>query len=193
MSRISENGLVLNIIFLFSYEFFILNNVNFNVQAVVFINYLLIIPFFGYVSFYLNQQEHSILNKGIYCLLIRLFKGRRVGVGRIGVFDFPAGFYVYIGSAQNNLENRIKRHLRSEKRFHWHIDYLLQYGQLIHVYKFAGKKDKECVLSHKIGNLRNASITAKGFGSSDCSCVSHLYFFQDAPCREISELAVKKL
>ena len=154
---------------------------------------MLIIPFLGYVSFYLNQQKHSILNKGIYCLLIRLFKSRRVGVGRIGVFDFPAGFYVYIGSAQNNLEGRIKRHLRSEKRFHWHIDYLLQYSQVIHVYKFAGKKGKECVLSNKIGNLRNASITAQGFGSSDCSCASHLYFFQDVPCREISELALKKL
>ncbi|HHT9148012.1 MAG TPA: GIY-YIG nuclease family protein [Candidatus Wujingus californicus] len=150
-------------------------------------------PFLGYVSFYLNQQEHRILNKGIYCLLIRLFKGRRIGIGRIGVFGFPAGFYVYIGSAQHDMKSRIKRHLRRGKSFHWHIDYLLKYGYVIHVYKFAGKKDKECVLSHKIGNLRNASINAKGFGSSDCSCASHLYFFQDVPCREISALAVKKL
>ncbi len=125
--------------------------------------------------------------------MIRLFKGRRIRVSRIGVFDFPAGFYAYIGSAQNNLESRIKRHMRSEKRFYWHIDYLLKYGQVIHVYKFAGKKDKECVLSHKISNLNNASINVKGFGSSDCSCASHLYFFQDVPCKEISELAVKKL
>ncbi len=120
-------------------------------------------------------------NTGVYCLVIRLLQRSRIRIGRLGTFHFPAGFYVYVGSAQNNLEHRIKRHLRQEKKIHWHIDYLLRYGQVVSVYTYAGKKNKECILGHEIGKRKNAVAPVKGFGSSDCSCNSHLYFFRHAP------------
>ena len=118
------------------------------------------------------------LSKGIYCLTIKLVKRCNIQVGCLGNFGFPRGFYVYVGSAQNNLEDRIERHLRRDKKMHWHIDYLLHYGQVICVHTYAGEKHTECVLSQKIGNLKNAMILVSGFGSSDCSCASHLYFFR---------------
>ena len=82
------------------------------------------------------------------------------------------------GSAQNNLEGRIERHLRRDKKMHWHIDYLLHYGQVICVHTYAAEKNAECILSQKIGNIKNAEILVSGFGSSDCSCAAHLYFFR---------------
>ncbi len=140
-------------------------------------------------------QKHLIImditfNKGIYCLIVELFHECSIRVGCLGTFRFPAGFYVYIGSAQNNLECRIERHLQRKKNFHWHIDYLLRYGQIARVHKFPGIKNKECVLSRKIGDMEDAAVLVKGFGSSDCLCISHLYFFQEDPSLKISMLEI---
>ncbi|HQR50429.1 MAG TPA: hypothetical protein PKW44_02185 [Methylophilaceae bacterium] len=46
-----------------------------------------------------------------YQLAIMLDQPARLTVGRLGVFDFPAGRYVYTGSARRSLEARIARHL----------------------------------------------------------------------------------
>lgn len=131
-------------------------------------------------------MKNAPLNKGIYCILIKLMKAPDIKIGCLGTFHFPIGFYVYTGSAQKNLEQRIQRHLRKEKKFHWHIDYLLHHGQVICTYKYPGEKYRECKLNQKIGAMRNATVPVKGFGSSDCSCISHLYFFKGNPCLEIS-------
>ena len=130
------------------------------------------------------------LNKGIYYLTIKLVKRCNIRVGCLGNFGFPGGFYVYVGSAQNNLEARIERHLRQDKKMHWHIDYLLHYGQVSCVHTYAAEKNAECVLSQKIGNIKNAVIPVSGFGSSDCACASHLYFFRDNPDSRISRLRI---
>ncbi|WP_347275356.1 GIY-YIG nuclease family protein [Candidatus Kuenenia sp.] len=121
------------------------------------------------------------VKKGIYCLIIKLFQEREIPIGKLGTFHFPAGFYVYVGSAQNNLRLRIERHLRQTKNNRWHIDYLLDYGQIITVYSYAKDKSLECVLGRKIASLPKAIFPVKGFGSSDCSCITHLYFFPDNP------------
>ena len=63
--------------------------------------------------------------KGIYILLISIAGRISVSVGALGDKSFQKGLYVYVGSAQNNLEKRVKRHLRKVKRRFWHIDYLL--------------------------------------------------------------------
>jgi len=128
-----------------------------------------------------------ILNKGVYCLIIKLFHECNMTVGCLGTFNFSIGFYTYVGSAQNSLKSRIERHLQREKKVHWHIDYLLNYGHVIGIHTYAGEKDMECVLNHKIRGIKNATIPVKGFGSSDCSCISHLHFFQNNPDYEISK------
>lgn len=128
--------------------------------------------------------------KGVYCLVVQLHRRHSLEIGRLGTFLFPAGFYVYVGSAQGNLEHRIRRHLRQEKKMRWHIDYLLRYGHVASVHTYAGEKKKECTLSREIEKMRYASVPVKGFGSSDCSCYSHLYFFQDDPGLQISRLKI---
>ncbi len=57
-----------------------------------------------------------------YQLLIRIGRPIRLRIGALGVQEFPAGHYLYTGSARRNLEARIHRHLRREKKLRWHID-----------------------------------------------------------------------
>ena len=122
----------------------------------------------------------SMQKGGIYALIIKLSKKREVKIGRLGTFVFPKGYYVYTGSAQNGLEKRINRHLSSEKKLHWHIDYFLCYAKVIKVVRYVGRKD-ECELNNMTGQITGATQIVKKFGSSDCNCVTHLYYFENIP------------
>jgi Uri superfamily endonuclease len=118
---------------------------------------------------------------GVYNLIIKLSKSKEINIGRLGAFVFPKGFYVYTGSAQNGLEKRINRHLSSSKKFHWHIDYLLSYAKIVEVLRHKGDRNAECKLSRMIGRYDGADVIVDGFGSSDCNCATHLYYFGKMP------------
>jgi Uri superfamily endonuclease len=60
--------------------------------------------------------------KGIYVLIVKINKTINVNIGALGLLNFPEGLYAYVGSAQNNLELRVKRHQSKEKRLFWHIN-----------------------------------------------------------------------
>ena len=64
--------------------------------------------------------------KGTYCLIIHLSKDTTIEVGKRGSINFSKGYYVYVGSALNSLESRLKRHLSHNKKLFWHVDYLLE-------------------------------------------------------------------
>ncbi len=110
-------------------------------------------------------------------------------VGRLGSFDFPAGLYLYTGSALNGLEGRINRHLRRDKKLHWHIDYLLGAAEVVEVWWMAGEERWECRWATAIRN-RGGSLVVTRFGSSDCRCPAHLLRLAD---REMLELARQEL
>jgi len=118
--------------------------------------------------------------KGIYKLVLKLSKDKEIKIGKLGTFVFSKGFYVYTGSAQNGLEKRIKRHLSSHKKFHWHIDYLLSHAKVIKVFRYVGSTD-ECRLNSVTGQSAGATMIVKRFGSSDCNCATHLYYFKNIP------------
>jgi Uri superfamily endonuclease len=111
--------------------------------------------------------------KGSYILLIEVKEERNIIIGELGKLYFKKGFYVYIGSALNNLESRINRHLRSDKKIHWHIDYLLKYADIIDVFFKENLRKEECRLSCEFEKRLHF---LKGFGCSDCKCNSHLFF-----------------
>lgn len=112
--------------------------------------------------------------KGIYVLIIRVTEDISVNVGALGKTVFPKGLYAYVGSAQINIEQRVKRHLRSEKRKFWHIDYLLENpaAEISGVFFKEGDKTEECETAKFIGERSEA---VAGFGCSDCNCKSHLF------------------
>ena len=113
--------------------------------------------------------------KGCYCLVIKLQNGKKIRVGKKLEIDFDKGYYVYVGSAMNSLESRLKRHLSSTKKLHWHIDYLLKHGEIVEIIYNLDKK-VECELSQKLSE-NNEYI--QDFGCSDCLCESHLYYFKN--------------
>jgi Uri superfamily endonuclease len=111
--------------------------------------------------------------KGIYALIIQVDKDTGVNVGALGKLTFKKGLYAYVGSAQANLEQRIKRHLAKEKRLFWHIDYLLNdsAARIVKVLYKQADKTEECDLA-KVVSDRGKPVD--GFGCSDCGCKSHL-------------------
>ncbi len=118
---------------------------------------------------------------GTYILLIELPRDCEIAVGALGPLSFPKGFYAYVGSAMGGLEARIRRHLRKVKRFHWHIDFLLQEARVREVIPLPGKRI-ECPLARE---LQRTFPCVPRFGSSDCRCKSHLFFCEDyQPLRE---------
>lgn len=125
-----------------------------------------------------------IMTKGVYVLAISINKNITIRVGALGIKDFKRGLYAYVGSAQDNLEKRIERHVRKTKKKFWHIDYLLDDDavEVIDVFcKEAGKKE-ECELAKE---LRAKAIPVEGFGSSDCKCTSHLFKLENSESLEV--------
>ncbi len=83
-----------------------------------------------------------------------------------------------MGSALNSLEARIKRHLSDEKKLHWHIDYLLKNSnaEIVDVIFTLTKERLECKVAQEISEKY---MGISGFGSSDCQCPSHLFYFEN--------------
>ena len=121
-----------------------------------------------------------------YQLHIALKHSQKIGIGRLGEFLFPAGAYIYTGSARRNLLARVRRHLSSQnissqdamlqskpaqKKLRWHIDYFLEVARVTAVELYA---EPECVCHQQV----KGEILVPGFGASDCraQCGSHLKY-----------------
>jgi len=111
--------------------------------------------------------------RGIYILVILLKKNITVKVGKLGKLKFDKGRYFYVGSAQNNLEKRIKRHLSRKKKGYWHIDYFLKHGKIIGIFYNESDIKEECKFAKK---FEEKLIPILNFGCSDCNCRSHLFY-----------------
>ncbi len=118
---------------------------------------------------------------GIYHLIIFMPENKIIKVGKLGEFYFLKGFYVYTGSAMNGIESRLARHCRKNKCLHWHIDYLLSHSKIINIIVYPTKERLECEFNQRVLSLPDCLIPAKGFGSSDCDCVTHLAYFRLYP------------
>jgi Uri superfamily endonuclease len=124
---------------------------------------------------------------GSYALHLQLAFPQLIRVGKLGAYDFPAGEYVYLGSAHGSggLRARVGRHLRVEKPRHWHIDYLLARAGLLGLCWVVSPTRLECSWSQALTRLPTARLPIPGFGASDCrshagNCRAHLLSF---PCR----------
>ena len=111
--------------------------------------------------------------KGSYILLIKLKESKIIKIGKLGKLFFKKGFYVYIGSAMNNLEKRLNRHLSKNKKYHWHIDYLLENAEIFESYLKENTIKEECKLANR---FKEKLEKIPGFGCSDCKCTSHLFY-----------------
>jgi sugar fermentation stimulation protein A len=123
---------------------------------------------------------------GSYILLVELEDPSSIDVGRLGRFDFPPGNYVYCGSALNGLEGRLRRHFSLEKRRRWHIDYLLERGRAVRAIVLPSDLRLECTLNRIVDRIPGSIEPARGFGSSDCRCRTHLHLLTDKGLEELN-------
>ncbi|MEM1895819.1 MAG: GIY-YIG nuclease family protein [Nanopusillaceae archaeon] len=116
--------------------------------------------------------------KGTYLLLLECLNDCEIEVGKLGKIRFKKGYYIYIGSAMNNLEKRILRHLKKDKKIKWHIDYLTTNDSFIIrkiFIKESNKKEEE-----KISKIFEKYFNfIKNFGNSDCKDNSHLFLINN--------------
>lgn len=124
---------------------------------------------------------------GTYALILRATSRQTAQVGQLGRLAMQPGFYVYVGSAlgSGGLKARVGHHLRPVKRPHWHIDYLRRETECVAIWYAYGTVRQECVWADAFSSLRGSTIPLPGFGSSDCRCSAHLYFFDRMPLRPI--------
>ena len=123
--------------------------------------------------------------KGSYILVIYISETINLIVGALGDILFEKGFFLYIGSGMGNngsatLEKRVKRHIlpSTEKKIHWHIDYLLNQEKvkIIKLYLIPSFSRLECIIARELTEFSDGFIS--NFGSSDCQCQSHLLYFK---------------
>ena len=123
--------------------------------------------------------ERELHDRGSYLLILRLASEAKLKVGGLGEKGLSGGYYVYVGSAMKNLTQRIERHRRLRKNFFWHIDYLRDVCEYLVALPVRSEDDLECEIAASVRNVSDWTIA--GFGSSDCSCPSHLFGFENHP------------
>jgi Uri superfamily endonuclease len=114
--------------------------------------------------------------KGIYVLLIEIGKSNDIQVGKRRNYHFDDGYYAYVGSALGSLEKRVARHLDTQKKLYWHIDYLLNMAVVREIIYAETNQKNECLIAQA---LSEKLASKSGFGCSDCNCSSHLFFCHD--------------
>lgn len=83
----------------------------------------------------------------------------------------------------------MKRHLRKSKKIYWHIDYLLKSEKVQISQVWVIPKAIECKIVDVFNEELTGELVEKGFGSSDCKCLSHLFYLKD---REKTEEILEK-
>lgn len=111
---------------------------------------------------------------GAYALYFEVTDPVTLRIERLGHPVLDPGAYVYAGSAYGpgGIRARVTRHLRKEKKLHWHVDYLSAATSCTRVEIFPG--GIECAV---IADLlaAGADTPVPGFGSTDCkTCMAHL-------------------
>jgi Uri superfamily endonuclease len=110
-----------------------------------------------------------------------------VRVGALGEITFRPGWHCYVGSALGSgglkrLERHISFAAQRDKLPKWHADYLHTSSCFSLVYAVCAvtRERLECRLAQELG-----CGGIPKFGSSDCDCLSHLFYRQYDPQEEI--------
>jgi sugar fermentation stimulation protein A len=126
-----------------------------------------------------NYIEEEAKDRGSYLLILHLKRRGNIQIGRLGSVSFRKGFYIYVGSAMANLSKRMERHRRIRKQHHWHIDDLRSVAEFHAVSAIRSSTRLECEIAEAFSEI--AEWTIDGFGSTDCSCKTHLFGMSKDP------------
>jgi Uri superfamily endonuclease len=120
---------------------------------------------------------------GTYMLILAANAAGTVRIGKLGTLPLQPGFYLYVGSAfgPGGLAARIGHHRQVAARPHWHIDYLRAVCDLVTVWFTTDATRRECSWASGLAQMAGACVPLPGFGSSDCDCDAHLFWFKRLP------------
>ncbi|MEM0379491.1 MAG: GIY-YIG nuclease family protein [Nanopusillaceae archaeon] len=127
--------------------------------------------------------------RGIYLLLLECLNECEIKIGKLGKVRFKKGNYIYVGSAMNNLEKRILRHLKKDKKLKWHIDYITTNDNFVirKIFIKESNKKEEEKISKKFEKYFSF---IENFGNSDCNDKSHLFLINNL---EVLNYLIKEL
>jgi len=124
--------------------------------------------------------ERFPVRAGSYALILQNQNEKTIQAGGAGSFVFKKGLYVYFGSAKGpgGIRARVTRHLRLEKKLHWHVDYLIRSMPVVAVGWRIAEERYECLWSRRAVEQWGAEVPALGLGASDCreKCPAHLLY-----------------
>jgi sugar fermentation stimulation protein A len=123
--------------------------------------------------------EREAQDRGSYIVILRLKEDTRLSAGSFAGVLFCKGYYLYAGSAMNSLTKRIERHRRMRKKMFWHIDYLREKAEFCAALPIRTATSIECSIAKALKAIADWSMP--GFGSSDCSCETHLFGMHQDP------------
>ena len=123
--------------------------------------------------------EREARDSGSYIVMIHIPQDVTTKVGSLGEVHFPAGYYLYVGTAKRALTKRMERHMRKHTAVHWHIDYLKGHADRCTAIPIRSSVPLEHELAEAVGRIADGCVAS--FGSSDCDCPSHLFRFADNP------------
>lgn len=131
-------------------------------------------------------MQKQISNSGTYLLIFELKYSSSVkSLKQYKDIVLPSGYYFYTGSAQKGLPHRLNRHLKSEKKVHWHIDHITtnyEFEKKAVVIFNDAPGEFECEMTKILEKEFNCKFPLLKFGNSDCNvCKSHLLYSEKLP------------
>jgi sugar fermentation stimulation protein A len=126
-----------------------------------------------------DLMEQEVQDRGSYLIMLHLPADSVIAVGKLGTVRFRRGYYLYVGAAATHLTKRVQRHMRRQKTFHWHIDYLKGHADRRIVFPIRSSEPLEHDVAAALSEVAQWSVA--GFGASDCGCETHLFGMDDHP------------
>lgn len=119
---------------------------------------------------------------GTYIVVLKSEQAKTIQIGKLAQLNIQKGYYVYIGSAMGpgGVTARLKHHRKVSTRPHWHLDYLRAETAFYNAYALHSPERKECGWAAVMAKTEAVSEPMKGFGSSDCKCNTHLFYFSSS-------------
>ncbi len=121
---------------------------------------------------------------GTYVVVLKSAQAKTVQIGRLAQLAVHKGYYVYVGSAlgPGGVAARLRHHAKVSEKPHWHLDYLRAETAFYSAYASysAEKKECECEWASMLATGEGVTEPMSGFGSSDCRCNTHLFYFSSA-------------
>jgi Uri superfamily endonuclease len=125
---------------------------------------------------------------GTHLLLLACDRQTELSIGRLGKMNTRHGYYLYVGSAfgPGGVQARIRHHERITARPRWHLDYLRTVTGFVDAWCVYQRRC-EHQWAQKLLQDKRTAMPLKNFGSSDCNCVTHLFYLKHKPAKAVME------